>query len=188
MEFGVFGNHGRPCEWKTPEIDWRVGQGREDMKIKSVQCNNYRKCFEIDTSKGSFSLPFSRAEVVPTTKDKVKDVFIDKELGSEWISYCLESGKEGAIPLDAFLDYNRDPEYLMKMLLHRLTVDALEKLKGSNLTRRELARKLRTSPAQLYRLLDTANQSKTIDQMIKLLAVLGYELDYKIIRERRTAA
>jgi len=158
------------------------------MKIKSVQCNNYRKCFEIDTAKGSFTLPFSRAEVVPTVKDKVKEVFVDKEFGREWIGYRLKSGKEGAIPLDAFLDYNRDPEYLTKMLLHRLTVDALQKLKGSNFTRRELARRLRTSPAQLYRLLDTANQSKTIDQMIKLLTVLGYEVDYKIIREKRKAA
>ncbi|MBI1860780.1 MAG: hypothetical protein HYR96_07680 [Deltaproteobacteria bacterium] len=158
------------------------------MRIRNVQCNNYRKCFEIDTAKGSFSFPFSRAEVSPTVKDRVKEVLIDRELGSEWISYSLESGKKGSIPLDAFLDYNRDPEYLTKMLLHSLTVDALERLKNASITRRELSRKLRTSPAQLYRLLDTANQSKTIDQMIKLLAVLGYEIEYRVIREKKRAA
>lgn len=158
------------------------------MKIRKVSCNNYRKCFEIETAKGFFTFPFVKAEVVPTAKDKVKEVLLDKELGNEWISYRLESGKEGEIPFDAFLDYNRDPEYLSKMFLHRLTIDAVKKLRTSNITRRELARRLRTSPAQLYRLLDTANQSKTIDQMIKLLAVLGYEVAYKIIPEKRRAA
>ena len=158
------------------------------MKIKRVNFNNHKKSFEIVTPKGSFSLPFSKTELVPTAKDKVKEVFVDKELGSEWISYKLESGKEGAIPLDAFLDYNRDPEYLNKLLLHRLTLDALHKLKITEITRRELARRLRTSPAQLYRLLDPGNQSKTIDQMIKLLAALGYEIEYRVVPEKKRAA
>ncbi len=73
---------------------------------------------------------------------------------------------------------------MTKMLPHRLTIDALAKVKEAKLSRRELSRKLQTSPAQLYRLLYPSNYSKTIDQMIKLLAVLGYEIDYKIVRER----
>jgi Helix-turn-helix len=158
------------------------------MKIKSVQANNHRKCFEIDTAKGRLAFPYSKAELVPTAKNKVVRVFVDKELGGEWITYRVESGKESSIPLDAFLDYNRDPDYLTRMLLHRLTIDALDKVKEAKLSRRELARKLQTSPAQLYRLLDSANYSKTMDQMIKLLAVLGYEIDYKIVREKKKAA
>jgi hypothetical protein len=51
-----------------------------------------------------------------------------------------------------------------------------------------VARKLSTSPAQLYRLLDPANQTKTLDQMIKLLAALGYELEYRIVKDKVTAA
>jgi hypothetical protein len=158
------------------------------MKIKSVEANNRRKCFEIETAKGRLAFPYAKAELVPTAKDKVVVVFVDKELGSEWITYRLNSGKEGSVPLDAFLEYNRDPEFLTKMLLYRLTVDALDKVKEAKLPRRELARKLKTSPAQLYRLLDPANYSKTIDQMVKLLAVLGYEVDYKIVREKGKAA
>ena len=158
------------------------------MKIKKVQANNHRKCFEITISKGALSLPYSKAEVVPTAQNKISEIFIDKELGSQWVTYRLASGKEGSIPLDAFLEYNQDPEYLTKILLHRLTIDALVKVKKSGLSRRELARGLKTSPAQLYRLLDPANYSKTIDQMIKLLAVLGYEVDYQIIPEKPKAA
>lgn len=158
------------------------------MKIKCVQANNHRKCFEVETTKGKLALPYSKAEVVPTPSNKIVEIFVDKELGSEWITYRVESGKESSVPLDAFLEYNRDPEYLNKMLLHRLTVDALEKVKEAKLSRRELARKLRTSPSQLYRLLNPADYSKTIDQMVKLLAVLGYEVEYKIVREKQRAA
>ena len=158
------------------------------MKIKSVSVNNHRKCFEIETAKGPFVLPFSRADLVPSASNRVAEVYVDKELGNEAITYVLESGEESSIPLDAFLDYNRDPEYLAKLLLHRLTLDALDKMKTSPLSRRELARKLSTSPAQLYRLLDPANQSKTVDQMIKLLAALGYGLEYKIVKDKASAA
>ena len=168
-------------------IHCRTSSGRKAMKIKSVQINNHRKCFEIETKKGKLAFPYSKTKLVPSARNKIAEVFVDKELGGEWITYRLEGGQENSIPLDAFLDYNRDPEYLTKMLLHRLTIDALEKVKGARLSRRELARKLSTSPAQLYRLLNPVNYSKTVDQMIKLLAVLGYEVDYKIMRERKKA-
>lgn len=158
------------------------------MKIKSVSANNHRKCFEIDTAKGTLVLPFSKAGLIPLASKKITEVYVDKELANEGITYVLDSGEENSIPLDAFLDYNRDPEYLTKLLLHRLTLDALEKIKTSKLSRRELARKLSTSPAQLYRLLDPANQTKTVDQMIKLLAALGYELQYKIVKDKASAA
>ena len=158
------------------------------MKIKSVSANNHRKCFEIETAKGVFVLPFAKAELVPSASNKIREVYVDKELANEGITYILESDAESSIPLDAFLDYNRDPEYMAKLLLHRLTLDALVRIKTSKLSRRELARKLSTSPAQLYRLLDPANQTKTVDQMIKLLAALGYELEYKIVKDKASAA
>ncbi len=158
------------------------------MKIKSVSANNHKKCFEIETSKGELVLPFAKSGLVPTSSNKVAEVYVDKELGNEGITYILDSGDENSIPLDAFLDYNRDPEYLAKLLLHQLTLDALERIKISKLSRRELARKLSTSPAQLYRLLDPANNTKTVDQMIKLLAALGYGIEYKIVRDKNAAA
>lgn len=157
------------------------------MKIKSVSVNNHRKCFEVRAAKRNFILPFAKSGLVPSATDRVTSVYVDKEMAAEGITYVLKSGRQNSIPLDAFLDYNRDPEYLAKLLLHRLTLDALERCKTSKLSRRELARKLSTSPAQLYRLLDPANQTKTVDQMIKLLAALGYELEYKIVKEKSAA-
>ena len=152
------------------------------MKIKKVTINNYKKAFEVQTAKGIYSLPFSKSEVIPSEKNRVVKVYVDPDLAKEGITYVLESGKENSLMLDAFLDYNRDPEYMRKMLLYRLTMQALELLEKSGVSKRELARKLRTSPAQIYRLLDTTNYSKTVDNMVRLLAVLGFEVDFKVVK------
>jgi len=122
--------------------------------------------------------------LVPSTDNKIKEAYVDKELGNTAVTYILESGEEDSIHLDAFLDYNKDPEYMAKVMLYKLTLTALELVKNSCLSKREIARKLNTSPAQLYRLLNTANYSKTIDQMVTLLASLGYEVNFNLTYRR----
>jgi len=122
--------------------------------------------------------------LVPSTDNKIREVYVDKELGNTAVTYILESGEEDSIHLDAFLDYNKDPEYMAKVMLYKLTLTALELVKNSCLSKREIARKLNTSPAQLYRLLNTANYSKTIDQMVTLLASLGYEVNFNLTYRR----
>jgi hypothetical protein len=45
---------------------------------------------------------------------------------------------------------------------------------------RQLSRRLKTSPAQLYRLLDTTNYKKTVDKMLELLHVLDAEVELRV--------
>jgi hypothetical protein len=47
-------------------------------------------------------------------------------------------------------------------------------------------RRVGTSPAQLYRLLDTTNQRKSVDQMLRLLQALDCEVDL-VVRARRAS-
>lgn len=131
---------------------------------------------EIDTKKGHFRLPFSKLHLIPSTENRIESIFIDKEVGSEAITYILKSGQQDTVHLDAFLEYNRDPDYFRKLFLYKLALKAIQAVEKSPLSIREIARKLNTSPAQLYRLLDTANYSKTIDQMVRLLTCLDYDL------------
>ena len=156
------------------------------MIIRRVRVNNRKKSFEIDTKKGAFSLPFSRLRLVPTSKNRVKEIYVDREVANRGITYVLESGKEDTVHLDAFLDYNRDPDFMREVALFKLTVKANEIMEKSKLAKREVSRKLRTSPSQIYRLLDTTNTKKTIDQMVKLLAALNYQIDFKVNPEPRT--
>jgi hypothetical protein len=44
-------------------------------------------------------------------------------------------------------------------------------------------RRLKTSPSQLYRLLDPANYKKSMDEMMRLLAVLGYRVEVQLVED-----
>ena len=164
----------RRSQSEAPQVNRGVGSGREVMKIRQVTINNRKKAIEIETLKGPLSLPFSKLALKPTAKDRIKNAYVDSELDNRAITYVLDSGKEDSIHLDAFLDYNRDPDFLRKIMLHNLTVDALKLFKTAGLSKQELIRRLKTSPSQLYRLLDPANYQKSVDEMLRLIAVLGY--------------
>lgn len=160
------------------------------MKIRSVKLNNHKKAFEVRAYKGQYDFPFARAGLRPTKTNPVRDLSIDAELGEEAFTYVLASGEEESIHIDQVLEYNRDPAYMRDLLLYQLTVEAGKCVATSELSKRELSRRLGTSPTQLYRLLDEENYSKTIDQMIELLAILDCPVEIKVAKpkdKRRTA-
>lgn len=149
------------------------------MKIRSVKVNNRRKAFEVSAAGKRLVFPFSRLEVRPTRKDPIVDAFVDKELGSEGFTYALQSGRDGSVHIDSVLEYNQDPDHLRDLLLYRLTLEAQKRLEGSSLSKREIIRRLGTSPTQLYRLLDQTNYSKSVDQLLRLMQVL--DCDVKLV-------
>jgi hypothetical protein len=143
------------------------------MKINKVSLNNRKKTICIETKKGALELPFAKLDISPTEKNKIKEIFVDPELGKEAVTYFLESGVENSIHLDAFLEYNKDPDYLRMLFLYELTVKAQKAIRKTKLSKNEICRRLGTSASQLARLLDQANQKKSVDKMLELLAVLG---------------
>ena len=147
------------------------------MRILGVEANNRKKAFEVRTRRGKYSLPFAKLEIRPSRDDPIQKVFPDEELGMEGFTYRLESGAEDTVHLDAVLEYNRDPGYLNELLLHELTVETLKALEESGLSKRELIRRLGTSPSQFYRLLDPTYYGKSVGQMLALLHLLGKEVD-----------
>ena len=154
------------------------------MKIRSVTFNNRRRDFTVQLGTVCYRYPYVRLEAPVAAGDYVVAASVDPEIAREGFSYTLASGAEGTIHGEQVLDYNKDPRYLRDLLLHELTLAAQERLAGAMLSRRELARRLRTSPAQLYRLLDQTNTRKSVDRMLALLAVLDCEVDLRV-RPRR---
>ena len=147
------------------------------MKIRSVKYNNRKKAFEIRTSGSSLQFPYSKAEPEPGVKDPISQLFVDKELGSEGFSYVLESGKQGTVHIEQVLEYNQDPWSLRDVLLYKLTIEAQNRLTKSALSKREIIRRLGTSAAQFYRLLDQKNYQKSVDQLLSLLYILDCDVD-----------
>lgn len=153
------------------------------MKVGSVKYNNRKKAFEITAGTRKLLFPYSKADPQPTTHDPVRRVFVDAEIGREGFTYALTSGREGTVHIEQVLEYNEDPSYLRDMLVYKLTVEAQKRLAGSGLARREIIRRLGTSPAQLYRLLDQTNYRKSIDQLVSLLRILDCDVDL-VVRPR----
>ncbi len=147
------------------------------MKIRSIRHNNRRKVFEVRTSTKTLVFPFSQAEPSPTIGDPIDELFVDQDAGREAFTYVLRSGRTGTVHVEQVLEYNRDPAYLRDILLYRLTIEAQKRVAESPLSKREIVRRLGTSAAQLYRLLDQTNYRKSVDQVLALLQVLNCEVD-----------
>ena len=147
------------------------------MKIRSVKANNRSKAFEVRMHSRTLSFPYIKAAPRPTASDPVEEVSVDKELGREAFVYVLKSGEEGTIHIDQVLDYNQDPGYLRDLLLYRLTLEAQKRVAESSLSKREIIRRLGTSAAQFYRLLDRTNYRKSMGQVLNLLHVLDCDVD-----------
>ncbi len=153
------------------------------MRIRSVKHNNRKKTFEVQTSTKTLVFPFSKADPVPTAQDRVNDVFVDDEAGREAFTYVLQSGRSGTVHVEQVLEYNQDPTHLRNLLLYRLTIEAQRRMAETPLSKREIVRRLGTSAAQLYRLLDQRNYRKSVDQLLTLLQVLDCDVDLIIRRK-----
>jgi len=158
------------------------------LKIRRVVVNQRKAQLEVVVTNGTvFPLPFSRLSPRPTSTNRIREVYPDKELAKEAFPYVLASGAEGSVHLDAVLEYNQDPHYMSELLLHQLTVQARNRIEDCGLSRREISRRLGTSLPQLYRLLDPTNKTKSLNQMISLLHVLGCEVAVVVTRRKAAA-
>ena len=159
------------------------------MKIQSVVASNRKRVFEVETRRETYPFPYASVTPRPSAKNRVVEVYVDAELGREGFTYLLASGAGGTVHIDAVLEYNEDPSYMAELALYRLTVEAKERFENSGLSAREVARLLRTSPAQLYRLLDPTNYAKSLKQLVSLLYLLGAEVEVEVRnRPRRRAS
>jgi len=153
-----------------------------NLKILNASFNNRRREFAIELiDRGVLAFPYHRADPPPTRDDPIREFFIDPELGNEGITYVLESRAEGSVLSDHVLEVNRDPAYMRDLLLYQLTVEAAQRMESSPAGVRQLSRRLKTSPAQVYRLLDTTNYRKTVDSMLDLLHVLDAKVDVRVL-------
>ena len=158
------------------------------MKIRRIEPNNRKGEFRIVTYSGdAYVFPYVKAEPEPDSADKVADAYVDRELANEAFTYVLESGDQGSIHLDQVLEYNDDPTYLRNLLIYQLTVEARQRVEQSGLSRRELARRLKTSLPQLYRLLDTTNTRKSMNQLVSLLQILDCSIELVVTDKEAVA-
>src|SRR5438552_2499639 len=100
------------------------------MKIRRALVNNRKAQLELTVRSGkAFPIPYAKLDPRPTSKNRIREAYVDKELGSEAVTYVLESGQQGSVHIDHALEYNQDPSYLAELLIHKLTVEARRRAK-----------------------------------------------------------
>lgn len=144
--------------------------------------------FEVQSEDRVFTYPYARLRLKPDVTNRITRVFVDPELGEEAFTYVLESGDEDTLHLDEVLEQNQDPDYLRDLLLYKLTLEAQRRIAESELSKREIIRRLRTSASQFYRLLDQTNYRKSVGQMLALLHVLGCDVEVTVKPNARRSA
>src|SRR5262245_3834015 len=155
------------------------------MRIRSVKHNNKKKILEIKTSTKVIAFPYIKSDPRPTPDAPDTPPYVTEDLGREGFTYERESGRAGTVHIEQVLEYNQDPNHLRDLLLYRLTLEAQKRIAESPLSKREIIRRLGTSAAQLYRLLDQTNYRKSVDQLLALLQVLNCDVD--LIVRKKTA-
>ena len=154
------------------------------MRIVDVKTNNRRQGFDVRIKNQTLAFPYARAKPSPRRENRVREVFVDPELGNEAFTYILESGAEGTIHLEQVLEYNEDPTYLRDQLLYQLTIEAQKRVDTSGLSKREIIRRLGTSASQYYRILDQTNYKKSVGQLLALLHILECEVSV-VVKSRK---
>lgn len=149
------------------------------MKIEEVKINTVLNHIEVLASR-LMIFPLSKLKKPFSSYKNISEFFIDEELGCEAVTLISKTGEEESIHLDSFLEINSDPEYFRNLFLYELTSDLVKVFDSDGLVKKHVAAKLDTSMAQLYRVLDTTNYSKTLDQVIKTFAAIGYKVNYRI--------
>ena len=147
------------------------------MKISTIEANKRKRSFSVNTFDSSYSFPFSKLHPIPDQNNPLDKYWIDEDFGGDAFSYELNDGTTGTIHIDQVLEFNRDPSYMTELLLYKLTVEAKKHIAATQLSNREIIRRLGTSPAHYYRLLDQTNVTKSVNKMFNLLQILGCEID-----------
>lgn len=154
------------------------------MKIEAVKPNNRKKAFEVTLADGrTLIYPYARLRAPLQSGERIAVVDVDSELADEALTYRGSQGSEGSVHVEQVLEYNSDPGYLRELAIYELTLEAQKRVEGSRLSKREIIRRLGTSAAQFYRLLDQTNYSKSIGQLLSLLEILNCDVEF-LVRDK----
>ena len=148
-----------------------------DMEVSH---NNRKKLFEVTREGRTYTFPYAECDPKPVRGNYVVKSYVDPELGGDGLTYVLEDGTEGSVLWEWVKWANKDPDYLRDVALLQLTLLAEEKVAAAGISKGEIRRRLGTSPAQMARLLDREEKSKTLDGLVRLLAAVGCVVEFSV--------
>ncbi len=89
----------------------------------------------------SLTFPYAKLSVGPSKGNLVEKVWVDPDFGKEAFTFCLKDGTEGSVHLDHVLEFNRDPQFMAKLLLYKLSIEAKKRLDSIGMSNLEAIRR-----------------------------------------------
>jgi hypothetical protein len=156
-------------------------------KFKIIKPNYKKNILEITLTEGKktkrYNLPFAVFRELKIGKNNpFVSMEIEKELDCRAVNFELKDGNKGDFAADLVL-YYCEPSYSWGPI-NQLKKSLKEKIKSSKLSLRVLADALKTSPAQVVRLLDEHKASKQLIQLFQMAGLVGCRIE---IEEKEAA-
>lgn len=147
------------------------------MKIKKVAHNNRSKTLTIEYFSGkTVTCAYGNLGI----EGPLEESWVDKETRGRSVGIRLKNGTEEYFPYDQPLSLTRDPEYLLRNHIEHLIAKIKETMARKKITKRYLARELKTSDNQVHRLLNPSILNKNLGQLYKMAHLLGLELEWRL--------
>ena len=113
-------------------------------------------------------------------RKNLRSASLDRETGGRAIRLDYRDGTTDFMPYDQPLAAVRDPEFMLRHDLEVLVARIRERLDQQRISLRHLAERLKTSDAQVQRLLDPSNLRKNLSQIYAIGAVLDLKVEVRV--------
>ena len=142
------------------------------QRFKKVDFSNHRRELYLTYRSGkTVTLHFSALGI----KQKIASAHIDEETRGSSAVLNFTDGTVDYLPYDQPLHLARDPDYLLQEHIELITAQILAEIHKKKISKKHLARQLKTSDNQIQRLLDPTILNKNLSQLYKLASLVGLE-------------
>ena len=147
------------------------------MKFKSASFSNRKREIHIVYVSGKKAVVHYGSIGIT---DPIKRIQVDKETSGRSLKIEFANGKADYMPYDQPLFLIRDPEYMLRDHIENVVARINEEIDRKKISKKYLARQLKTSDNQVQRLLNPRIMNKNLTQLYKLAALVGLEFEVSV--------
>lgn len=149
----------------------------KSKKIKNVTFSNKTKEIEIEyTSKKKYSVHYGQLGI----RKNILKAWVDHETGNQSVGFEFEDGSLDYMPYDQPLALNKDPDYLLQDQIEHLVLELNESIKKKGISKKFIAKKLKTSENQIFRLLNPSILNKNLEQLYQIAFILNKQIEIEL--------
>ena len=147
------------------------------MKFKSAKFSNKKKEIYIGYTSGKkVTIHYGSLGI----SHHIKTIQVDKETLGKSLKIEFVNGEIDYIPYDQPLFLVKDPEYMLHNHIEDIVSRINEEIRRKKISKKHLARQLKTSDNQIQRLLNPNILNKNLSQLYKLASLLGLEFKVSV--------